>query len=201
MATRKLTPPTLEKLRVFEKQLTDAVDSGEADRALALVARIQGLFSGDRRHHRLLRAKLQAFEACLDTNRLQYAREWFSWHSEIGEAVDSPIFGGIHPARRMPSAQEGNTGSQTSHTRGLQENKQHSIQSDPPGVPKEDSQPHRGGEHPGQFNRHSKGRPTRRESNRKRSRTASQRNQRQRNIQPDRQQFAGWWGIPAPGST
>ncbi len=77
MAIRKLTRATLEKLRVFEKQLTDAVDSGEADRALGLVARIQELFSGDRRHHRLLRAKLQAFEACLDTNRLQYAGSGF----------------------------------------------------------------------------------------------------------------------------
>ena len=77
MAARKLTQVTLEDLRVLEKQLSDAADSGEADRALGLVARIQELFCGDRRHHRLLRAKLRAFEACLDTNRLQYAQSGF----------------------------------------------------------------------------------------------------------------------------
>lgn len=77
MAIRRLTPATLETLRVLEKRLGDAVDSAEADRALGVVAEIQELFSGDRSHHRLLRAKLRAFEACLDNNRLQYAESGF----------------------------------------------------------------------------------------------------------------------------
>ena len=100
---------------------------------------------------------------------LAVRRKWLSRNSGIGRAVDSSVSGSIHPARRMPSTQEGNTESQTRHTRGLQENKQHNVQSDAPGVPKENSQPHRGGKHPGQLNRHSK-LPARRESNRKRSR-------------------------------
>ena len=36
------------------------------------------LFAPDRTHHRLLRAKLWAFEACLDENRLQYAETGFT---------------------------------------------------------------------------------------------------------------------------
>jgi len=45
----------------------------EPESAIEAAGKIQALFEHDRTHHRLLRAKLWAFEACIDANRLSYA--------------------------------------------------------------------------------------------------------------------------------
>jgi hypothetical protein len=66
-----------ERLRKLEAKLRAAVRAGEPERAAELAAEIQGLFGSDRRHHRLLRAKLWAFEAALDVNSLGYAETGF----------------------------------------------------------------------------------------------------------------------------
>lgn len=60
-------------LAPLEKKLKKAVAEAEPDIALETASRIQELFPGDRRHPRLLRAKLWAYEACVDANRLAYA--------------------------------------------------------------------------------------------------------------------------------
>ena len=77
MARKKLSAEELAVLRPLEKELITAVRTGAVERAIELATQIQGLFVDDRRHHRLLRAKLWAFEACLDANRLQYAQSGF----------------------------------------------------------------------------------------------------------------------------
>lgn len=77
MASRKLSVKQLEALRPLERELTAAVRAGSPERAIEIATKIQALFPNDRRHHRLLRAKLWAFEACLDANRLQYAQNGF----------------------------------------------------------------------------------------------------------------------------
>ena len=77
MPTRRLSPVFLADLRILERKLAKAVDAGEPDRAVALAARVQELFAPNRHHHRLLRAKLSAFESCLDANRWQYAESGF----------------------------------------------------------------------------------------------------------------------------
>lgn len=77
MAAKKLTDAQLKALRPLERELQNAVRNGQPELAVEIAGRIQGLFPNDRRHHRLLRAKLWAFEACLDDNRIQYATTGF----------------------------------------------------------------------------------------------------------------------------
>lgn len=77
MSSTKLTSEQLAVLRPLEAELRAAVRSGSPERAVELAVQIQALFPNDRRHHRLLRAKLWAFEACLDLNRLTYAQSGF----------------------------------------------------------------------------------------------------------------------------
>lgn len=78
MSAEKLTEHQLEKLKPLELELKHAVRSGDTDRAIEVATQIQELFPGEwRRHHRLLRAKLWAFESCLDANRISYAQRGF----------------------------------------------------------------------------------------------------------------------------
>ncbi|MCU6497382.1 hypothetical protein LPN04_06180 [Rugamonas sp. A1-17] len=60
-------------LAPLEKALKKAVVEAEPDTAIEIAGRIQELFPDDRRHPRLLKAKLWAYEACVDANRLTYA--------------------------------------------------------------------------------------------------------------------------------
>lgn len=69
----KLHESQLAALRPLEAQLREAVAQAESERAVEIAGKIQALFPDDRKHHRLLRAKLWAFEACVDANRLSYA--------------------------------------------------------------------------------------------------------------------------------
>lgn len=73
MATQNLTDQQLAALRPLEQKLKVAVRASEPEKALELAGEIQAIFQNNRKHHRLLRAKLWAFEACLDANRLGYA--------------------------------------------------------------------------------------------------------------------------------
>src|SRR5260221_333537 len=73
MAIAKLSDAHLAALRPLEAELKKAVAAAEPDAAIEAAAKIQGLLDFDRSHHRLLRAKLWAFEACVDANRLPYA--------------------------------------------------------------------------------------------------------------------------------
>lgn len=78
MSKAKLSEYQLKKLKPLENELRHAVRSGNTDKAIELATQIQELFPGEwRRHHRLLRAKLWAFESCLDSNRLSYAQRGF----------------------------------------------------------------------------------------------------------------------------
>lgn len=73
MATTKLSPEFLETLRPLENELRKAVAQAEPEAAIEAATKIQSLFGSDRTHHRLLRAKLWAYEACVDANNLTYA--------------------------------------------------------------------------------------------------------------------------------
>jgi hypothetical protein len=73
MTIKRLSEAQLAELRPLEQDLRAAVANAEPEAAIELAAKIQGLFASDRSHHRLLRAKLWAFEACIDANRLTYA--------------------------------------------------------------------------------------------------------------------------------
>lgn len=73
MASTKLTGPFLDVLRPMERDLQKAVSQAEPERAIEIATNIQALFGHDRTHHRLLKAKLWAYEACIDGNRLNYA--------------------------------------------------------------------------------------------------------------------------------
>jgi hypothetical protein len=77
MTSTKLTEEQLNKLRPLEEKLKAAVRSASPEMAIEIAGQIQALFSNDRKHHRLLRAKLWAFEACLDSNRITYAQNGF----------------------------------------------------------------------------------------------------------------------------
>lgn len=77
MAAKKLTDQQLAALRPLERRLKMAVRAGAPEKAVEIATEIQALFPNDRRHHRLLRAKLWAFEACMDANRLTYATNGF----------------------------------------------------------------------------------------------------------------------------
>lgn len=69
----KLHEYQLTALRPLEESLRKAVAQAEPESAIEIATKIQALFPDDRKHHRLLRAKLWAFEACVDANRLTYA--------------------------------------------------------------------------------------------------------------------------------
>lgn len=73
MAIVKLSEAHLSAIRPLEAELKRAVAACEPDAAIEAAAKIQSLLDFDRSHHRLLRAKLWAFEACVDANRLAYA--------------------------------------------------------------------------------------------------------------------------------
>jgi len=73
----KLPKQTLGKLRPLEKKLRHAVSIGAVEEAIETAFEIQSLIK-NRRHHRLLQAKLWAFEAAVDANRLDYAKSGFS---------------------------------------------------------------------------------------------------------------------------
>jgi hypothetical protein len=73
MGIVKLSEAHLAALRPLESELKRAVAAAEPDAAIEAAAKIQALFDFDRTHHRLLRAKLWVFEACVDANRLPYA--------------------------------------------------------------------------------------------------------------------------------
>lgn len=78
MSSTKLTDYQLKKLKPLELELKHAVRSGDTDKAIELATQIQELFPNEwRKHHRLLRAKLWAFESCLDANRISYAQRGF----------------------------------------------------------------------------------------------------------------------------
>ena len=78
MGSLKLTEYQREKLKPLEGKLKTAVRSGDTEKAIEIAAEIQSLFPDEwRSHHRLLRAKLWAFEACLDANRVTYAKNGF----------------------------------------------------------------------------------------------------------------------------
>lgn len=76
MSTR-LPTSLLKKLRPLEQSLREAVARQEPEAAIEAASRIQALFANNRSHHRLLRAKLWAYEACFDANRLAYAESGF----------------------------------------------------------------------------------------------------------------------------
>ncbi|MBC3874697.1 hypothetical protein [Undibacterium flavidum] len=71
--TIKLSEELLVKLRPLENALKKAVSRQEHESAIEVATQIQVLFQNNRSHHRLLRAKLWAYEACVDANRLTYA--------------------------------------------------------------------------------------------------------------------------------
>lgn len=73
----KIPPEILSELKKLENKLHAEVSSGHSELAIELATEIQVLFAPDRRHHRLLQAKLWAFESCLDDNRLGYAETGF----------------------------------------------------------------------------------------------------------------------------
>ena len=78
MTSRALSDAQLLALRPLETQLRNAVRTGAPERAIEIASQIQALFPmNNRSHHRLLRAKLWAFEACLDANRVVYAEVGF----------------------------------------------------------------------------------------------------------------------------
>jgi len=72
-ADMKLSQPQKRELRRLEIELQACVKSANSEKAAEITAHIQTLFGDDRRHHRLLRAKLWCFEAALDANSLGYA--------------------------------------------------------------------------------------------------------------------------------
>lgn len=75
--SHKVPEKILPELRKLEASLRVAVAKAKPEEAIELATRIQVLFAPNRKHHRLLQAKLWAFEACLDDNRLDYAETGF----------------------------------------------------------------------------------------------------------------------------
>lgn len=73
MSNTKLTEAQITRLSILEKNLKIAVKESNAEESLRVASQIQELFINDRSHHRLLRAKLWAYEACIDANRLTFA--------------------------------------------------------------------------------------------------------------------------------
>ena len=69
----KLSASLLATIRPLEQKLLSAVRMGATEQAIEVATEIQALYGSDRRHPRLLRAKLWMFESCLDSQRLSYA--------------------------------------------------------------------------------------------------------------------------------
>ncbi len=69
----KLTPHQKSRLLPLEAQLQDHVKRGESKGAIEVATQIQILFTNDRSHYRLLRAKVWCFEAAVDANDITYA--------------------------------------------------------------------------------------------------------------------------------
>jgi len=85
MSNTKLTEWQLSEIKPLELELRKAVQQAEPEMAIEFAEKIQNLFPYDRKHHRLLRAKLWAFEACLDANRLTYAEAGFIGIRKLSE--------------------------------------------------------------------------------------------------------------------
>ncbi|HEV2611436.1 MAG TPA: hypothetical protein VGU61_14295 [Noviherbaspirillum sp.] len=85
MSTTKLTEQQLATIRPLEAALQKAVQQVEPERAIEIVTKIQAEFPNDRSHHRLLRAKLWAFEANLEANRIMYAETGFIGIRKLSE--------------------------------------------------------------------------------------------------------------------
>lgn len=73
MAATRLPDDLLKRLRPLEESLKHQLLAQDPDAALDTAKRIQLLFHPDRSHHRLLRAKLWAYETCVEANRLALA--------------------------------------------------------------------------------------------------------------------------------
>lgn len=73
MTSKKLSATQLSALQLLEPELRQAVANAEPEKAIEIAGKIQEHFLNDRTHHRLLRAKLWAFESCVDANRIAYA--------------------------------------------------------------------------------------------------------------------------------
>jgi hypothetical protein len=86
MSATKLTDHQRIAIRPLEMALRRAVQEAEPELAIELVTKIQALFANDRRHHRLLRAKLWAFEANLEANRVMYAETGFIGIRKLSES-------------------------------------------------------------------------------------------------------------------
>ncbi|MEQ1838680.1 MAG: hypothetical protein ABL858_10170 [Candidatus Nitrotoga sp.] len=86
MSNTKLTEWQLAEIKPLELELRKAVQQAEPEVAIELAEKIQNLFPYDRKHHRLLRAKLWTFEACLDANRLTYAEAGFIGIKKLSES-------------------------------------------------------------------------------------------------------------------
>ena len=105
----KVPPDILPRLRELEGELRAAVAKGQPEAAVECAGKIQMLFAPDRKHHRLLRAKLWAFEACLDENRLQYAETGFTGIRKLAAAntrlyLEATAFLGICHLRQKRTA-------------------------------------------------------------------------------------------------
>jgi hypothetical protein len=85
MSATKLTEEQLTAIRPLEAALQKAVQQAEPDLAVQLVTKMQDVFPNDRGHHRLLRAKLWAFEAILEANRVVYAEAGFVGIRKLSE--------------------------------------------------------------------------------------------------------------------
>lgn len=85
MSATKLTEQQLATIRPLEAALQKAVQQAEPERAIEIVTKIQAVFANDRAHHRLLRAKLWAFEANLEANRVTYAETGFIGIRKLSE--------------------------------------------------------------------------------------------------------------------
>lgn len=73
MTSSRLSENMLSQLRPLESDLKRALLVQDSDLALESAKRIQALFHPNRSHHRLLRSKLWAYEACVEANRLALA--------------------------------------------------------------------------------------------------------------------------------
>lgn len=72
-SNNKLSESMLANIRPLEEKLLVAVRAGATERAIEIATELQALYAPDRRHPRLLRAKLWMFESCIDSQRLTYA--------------------------------------------------------------------------------------------------------------------------------
>lgn len=74
----KIPAEKLPKIKQLEVSLDQVVVRGSSDDVLRVLTQLQRQFAFDRLHHRLLKSKLKAFEACLNNNDLTYAESGLS---------------------------------------------------------------------------------------------------------------------------